>query len=435
MNQETQPKQSNKKWDYKWVILVTCFLAILIGLGLASGTKGLFLKPVTSANGISRTLYSFQDSIRYLTTAAVNLLLGTLVFRFGIKKLMMCGFLSLAGACTVYSVANVVWQFYIGGFLLGLGFSFVGTSMVGLVVKRWFDGAHKGKIMGAILCANGLGTALATPLIQRLIDFPETPFGYQRAYRLIAVLLFSMVLIILLLFREYPKDFVPGSGDDITAGKKTAKGTQIGAKENAPVRSPLFWLTAVMVFCSGMILQGITGVSTAHLQDVGLPESFVSIEVSTHAIALAGAKFFVGFIYDRFGLKISMLTCQVCGVIAMVSLALVTQSTAGMVLAMGYAVISSVALPIETVMVPLIAGELFEKKYYSTVLGYLVAANVLGFATGGPLLNLTSDLLGSYVPMFFVFAGIMVVQIGLLRVNLYLKKRADARAQKNAEPV
>ena len=93
----------------------------------------------------------------------------------------------------------------------------------------------------------------------------------------------------------------------------------------------------------------------------------------------------------------------------MVFLALVSNTTAGMVYAMIYGIFSSLALPLETIMLSLIATDLFGNKSFDKILGIIAALNTLGYAVGAPLMNFCYDAFGTYVPFIWVCVGIMAV--------------------------
>lgn len=391
----------SRERNYKIIIFIICFLSVGVGLGFLSGTKGLFLKPVTEALSIPRTLYSVQDSIRYIVSAAVNIFLGFLVSKFGIRRLLLCGYFSLIAACIINSFASSVWGFYIAGLFLGIGFSFIGTNLVGLVADKWFDGKHKGKITGAILCSNGLGAAAFTPVVEKIL-LSDT-FGYRTAYRVIAVSIAAVALLLLIFLRD--------PSENVELRKKQAPSSSSDVEyEGNILRLPLFWCVAVMVFVAGSVLQGISGVASAHMADVGLSGDFVAFTASLSSVILTVSKFAVGSIHDRFGLRASLVFCEVCAVVAMITLALVSSAVSGTVFAVVYSVLAAFALPLETVMIPLIAGGFFGKKNFGKTLGYLTAINVIGYAVSGPILNAASDFLGSYVPLFYVFAALMAIQ-------------------------
>ena len=77
----------DKPW-YKWVVAAACFLMIFVGLGFCSSNKSMYLSAITQALGIKRSLFSLNDSFRFISTAIVNLFFGALIAKFGARRLV-----------------------------------------------------------------------------------------------------------------------------------------------------------------------------------------------------------------------------------------------------------------------------------------------------------------------------------------------------------
>ena len=140
-----------KRLDYKWVILATCFMMEFVCLGFCSSNPGLYTNAVTTALGIPRSLYSIGTSIRYVVQVVVAFFFGSLIQRFGHKKLVALGLFSLRmagigrssfytiGSCTAAGILLVQTIFNVLGTvdvlpLTGVTFPFVsngGSSMIG----------------------------------------------------------------------------------------------------------------------------------------------------------------------------------------------------------------------------------------------------------------------------------------------------------------
>ena len=149
-----------KKLDYKWIVVVVCFLMIMVTLGFCSSPKSLFLDVVSESLGIDRTAFSLNDTFRFISNAIVNLFFGALVHKFGTKKLMVAGIGCLVISMGLYAAATQLWMLYLAGTFLGIGFSWTGTTMIGCVINKWCR-ENRGTIMGAVLAANGVGGAIA----------------------------------------------------------------------------------------------------------------------------------------------------------------------------------------------------------------------------------------------------------------------------------
>lgn len=386
---------------YMWVIVIICFLIEFLALGFCSGTKKLFLGPITSALGFERSLFGFNDTCRYVFTAGIALFFGPLVKRFGTKKLILFGFSCLILSMTCYAVATNILMFYVGGSLLGIGLGLTTSTMVTAIIRAWCKGPHTGKILGLVLGANGIGAAAATMILTPIIT--SSTFGYRKAYFLIVPLL-AVTGILASIFLADPPDGA------VVPQKKKARGQSwTGIDYSVIRRKPYFYAALLGVFLTGMMLQGASGIDKAHMIDVGLSEGFVTGILSMGSLILTCGKFLTGACYDRFGLRVSMLMCDVLAVLAMLTLAITTPSSGGMTFALIHCVCSPLALPLETVMLSLITNDMFGDASFNKVLGIVTAVNYAGFAVCSPLVNLCYDIFGTYVPVLYAFAIMMAV--------------------------
>lgn len=392
---------SRKPW-YKWVIVVACFFMVMMCLGFCSSNKSMYLGAITEALGFQRSVFSLNDSIRYIAQATANLFFGALMARFGARKLLAGGFACMVASTLLYATSSQLWGFYLGGFFLGLGLAMCTTTMVSYLVNLWHP-EKRGTISGAILCANGVGGAIAAQIVSPMINDAANPFGYRKAYLLVAVLMVITGIVVTLLIRE------PHESKGQVAKKKPRGKQWVGISFQEALRKPYFYAAAIGVFLTGMSLQGIDGTSAAHMKDVGLAPEYVATVLSVSSITLAATKFLTGFSYDKLGLRITILIAQFCGFVSFTCLAFCDSSSTGQTLAMVYGVLSRLALPLETVIVPLVAAELFGEKDFSKLLGIFVALNTAGYAVGNPLCNLVFDKVGTYSPMLIIMGALLVV--------------------------
>ena len=385
-----------------WIVAISA-LMVCVSLGFCSSNASLYLSAITEALDIKRSLFSLKDSCRFIATAVVNLFFGFLIHKFGAKKLIAAGFVCLISAVLLFATANHVVGFYFGGALLGIGFSWTTTTMVSYLVSRWFD-KNRGTINGLVLCANGLGGAVAAQIVTPIIYEEGNPFGYRNAYFLVAGLLVIVGILAVIVIRE------PAGERPTDAGKKKARGgSWTGITFHEAIRKPYFYVAALAVFLTGMSLQGINGVGGAHLRDVGINPNFVATVLSIHSIILCGSKFLAGISYDKLGLRTTLLLCQGFALLSFVALALAGNSSLGIGCAVAWGALSSLALPLETVMLPLIAADLFGDKDFPKLVGIFVSLNTAGYAVGTPLVNLIYDLTGSYLTMLYIVAPVIAV--------------------------
>lgn len=412
-----------KKFEYKWVIFALCFLMNFICLGFCSSNKGMFLTAITDALNIKRSLFAINDSCRFIASAVVNLFFGTLIYKFGVRKMTVVGFAATISAMLIYAVAENVLVFYLGGGLMGIGLAFTSTSMTGSIVRRWFN-KDVGKYTGIVFASNGIGAALSSQIISPIIHQPDDPFGYRKAYLLIAAIVAVTGIIVVALLREQPREGLCAA--DVKTVKR--KGVSWYGIDFATARKKhYFYLAAVVVLLTGLCLQGINSAYVAHLQDIGMPSEFVATVISVFALLLTTSKIVVGWMYDRFGLRAVMTACPIAAVAAFVLLSVITPNSTGMVLVFVFCVLYALALPLETLVIPLIVNDLFGSVSYDKMLGIFSAVNYVGYAVGSPLINLSYDVLGSYKYVLMICAVLMLA--GYIAFRFVLKEVEKLRQQ------
>lgn len=399
-------KLRDLKLDYSWIMIALCFLSVFICFGFCSSNRMMYLTAITDALHIKRGAFSLNDTLRFAAQTILNLFFGTLVSKFGTKKLLCAGYFCMIGFAVINAYADSLYQFYIAGVLLGIGLSLSGTTMMSTVINKWCT-KNKGTITGAVLAANGLGGAVAAQIVSPMIFEPGNPFGYRNSYKLIALLLMVILVLILLFFRNAPK------GADSTAAptqkKKKVRGAGwVGMDYSDAAKKPYLYFALVCMFFTGMSLQGLAGIATPHMYDIGLDKPFVATVSTFSSLCILGSKFLTGYLYDNVGMKRTMNLSFICAFISIAALLLLTNTPVGRVIAFVRSLTGAIALPLETVMLPLFASELFGNKSFDKTVGLFCSASTAGFAVGAPFANLCYDRFGSYDLPFIIFSALMI---------------------------
>ncbi len=406
-----------KKFYYGWVVFAVCFLMVLVALGFGSSTKSTYLKAITENLGFERSLFTLNDSLRYITTAVLNFFFGAIVAKFGARKLVGFGFGFLIASFAIYSFATQLWQFYIGGVFLGAGLAWTTTTIVGVIVENWFTNG-KGTLMGILLAANGLGGVISENIITRIVLSSAT--AWRTAYRITTLIFLITGVIVLLVLRNKPSDMglTPLGQDKV---KKAKRGLNWEGYEISTIyRKPYFYVSGFCVFIMGFILQSMSNVSKTHMLDCGITKEYIVLVFSVHSLFLAISKILSGFIYDKYGIRISMGLCCAFALISTLSLAFTTKDST--ILPWCYSILSAFALPIETVMIPLLVSQMYGQKSFAKVMGFYLGANCLGFACGVPLANLFYDIMGTYKYILIIltiamFIASIVAQLSIAKAD------------------
>ncbi len=386
-----------KKLNYAYVIYALSFLMVFVGLGFSHNTRGLFIESVCNGVGVSRGVFALSDSIRYVVTALVNMSFGFFVMKLGQRVMISIGFACLTASMFIYAFAPVIYVYWIGSIILGIGFSLTTTTMVGSIMNCWCD-KNKGTITGLVLSASGIGGAVATQIVSPVIESGSD--GYRKAYIICGTVILATGIIMVLFYKN--------RGTAFATKKKARDVGWKGISFQEAVKRPYFYVCLTGIFLTGFALQGMTGTSTQHMKDVFHDADFVTNILSSHLLILTASKFLTGFIYDKLGLKITFSICAVASVASLMLLTFMQNDAIGRGAGAIYAFVSCVAVPLETIMLPIFASEFFGPKSFDKALGIIAGLNVAGYAVGSFVIGIICDITGGYATGYFIYGMIMV---------------------------
>jgi MFS family permease len=198
-----------------------------------------------------------------------------------------------------------------------------------------------------------------------------------------------------------------------------------GFEMNEIFSKPYFYVLGACIFLTGMILQSMNGLSKVQIFSVmGKTDETVAWVTSVfviHSLVLMVSKILAGFSFDKFGIRFTFGYCAAFAVISLLSLAFITPDRS--ILAWGYSVCSSIALPLETIMIPLLVSEVFGKKCHAKVMGYYLGLNVFGYACGGPIADYFKQNVGTYYGVLLAFSVIMVITAVAIQITFIAAKK------------
>lgn len=425
------------KLDYSWVIVVLCFLLVATTLGFCSSGSSYYLTAITDALDISRGAFGLTTTIRYFVTTVLNIFFGSLIMRFGPKKLISAGIICLILFAYTSSVATTLFTFYLASLFLGIGLSWTTSTMTSAVINRWCKN-NKATVTSAVLAANGIGGAIAVQIITPIIFQENNPFGYRSSYRLVMAILAVILLLFIIFFKDRPKDF-DLSTENVKKKRKAKGNGWVGIEYANAIRKPYFYLSIISIFLTGIALAGLGGIAIPHLYDVGIDVGFVATVGSITSILLTVSKFSSGVIYSKCGMRICMSICFFCAFVSIAGLIVVNNSPLGYVVTVVRGIFGTFALPLETVMIPFFTMEFYGLKEYDKFIGILAAASTAGQGIGASFGNICYDIFGSYTVAFYIILVLLifttVAMQYVLSASLRERKKIEEMLFENQETI
>lgn len=198
MQPALQPAPPAGRWTYVAVILGAA-LGMLAGYApLFNATAGVFVKPLAAEFGWGRSEASLSYAASMLGLAVVSPLVGTMMDRYGIRKVISVSALvfGLATACmALQNGSKALWV----SLSVVVGVFGAATSVLGYlaVLPQWFD-RRLGLALGIAMCGLGAGTVLMPATAQYLV----TGYGWRTAYVALGIGSIVLSLLACALLRE-----------------------------------------------------------------------------------------------------------------------------------------------------------------------------------------------------------------------------------------
>jgi MFS family permease len=255
------------QWNRLTVMLVASSMILTVALGLRH-SFGLFLQPMSMANGWGREVFGYAIAVQNLLWGLSQPFTGMLADRFGARPILIAGGLLYAAgvACMAHSSTPLALILSMG-VLIGLGMSCTTFNIIFGALGRAYPVERRSKVLGICSAAGSLGQFLLLPLALVLI----TGVSWYWALLVFATLAALMAPAAL------------GVGDKGYGAMPGLGNISLKGALSEAFRHKGFWLLGVGYFACGFQIVFIGTHFPAFLLDQGL-----SARDGTVALALIG---------------------------------------------------------------------------------------------------------------------------------------------------
>jgi MFS family permease len=394
---------------YGWIILACVCCAGFARNGPAVATLSIFVEPMTSDFGWSRTALSGAVSLGGIMAALVSPLIGPVLDRRG-ARMMLCAAVLVTGLSTMLlSLTQSLLAFYV--FFCIARMNFAGPFDIGIygALNSWF--VERRALASSIVNLAQMVGLIALPLIAH---FAMQQQGWRAGWLAvgIAVLLVGFVPTWLFMVRR-PEDvgLLPdGRSTSISSTGAAAVAPAIeepAFTRGQALRTPAFWLLSLYTAAVFPVQAGISLHQAPHLIERGLSSTIAATVVSTFSLASAIAGLLFGLFARRIGVRMSLaLAGLALGVSAVLMLGITTAVQA-------YAAACCFGVGIGGVLtvLPIAWADYFGRASFGAIRGAALTVQVTSQAAGPLLSGLLRDFYGTYVASLTCFAALSFLSV------------------------
>ena len=403
------PSQSSARTNFILLILVAGCMISALGFG-PRAALGLFLSPMSQANGWGRDVFALALAIQILLWGAVQPVAGAIADRFGAVRVLCAGSVlySIGLALMVYSTTPLTLVFS-AGVLMGFGISASSFTLVIAAFGKLLPPEWRSLAFGAGTAAGSFGQFLFSPLAVGLIH----AFGWQNALLSFAVIVLLIIPLALVLaapsFESSAQTATPAQRQSLRDALSEAFGHRS------------YVLLVLGFFTCGFQLLFITVHLPAYLVDRGQ-----SVDAGAWTIGVIGlfniiGSLLAGWLGDRMPkryLLAAIYLLRSAAVLAFIVFPVTPASAITFGAVMGLLWLSTV--PPTSGLIALMFGT----KWFATLFGLAFFSHQLGGFLGVWLGGVLYEAFGSYDPIWW---GSIALGIVSALLHLPIVERPVAR--------
>jgi len=391
-----------------WIVAASFLISVYVGCCGFFGFTAM-IDPIVREFGWSYTEVSFASSLRGLEMGILAPIVGVLVDRFGPRKLILIGVVTIGAGFMLLSLTQSLWMFYASFILLAFGAGGC-TSVVTLaVVARWFR-RNLGKAMG--ITVSGFGASgLLVPVIVWLVD----SYGWRTAMIMQGVGMWVLGIPLAMLIRNRPEEMglVPDGARLSKPGTAAASGQPEIPDVEIPFRDaltsrPFIYLNIVEALRFTTLTAVVIHVMP-FLATEGIPRDTAGLVAAAIPLFSIPGRFgfgWMGDVTDKRYVMAASFCCMTAGLVAF------HFAAAWWPIAL-FLLLFSPGFGGNMVMRGAVIREYFGVRSFGKLAGITLGAASIGGVIGPTLTGWVFDTFGAYDPVWIVFAAILVVAIFL----------------------
>src|SRR5476649_240960 len=386
------------KLHYGWVVVAAGALMGCVAIG-SLFSLAVFLQPMSTATGWSRTGISTAMTLDFLTMGIAAFGWGALSDRFGPSIVVVIGAILLGLGLALASRATSLLEFQIVyGVVVGAaaGAVFVPTMAT---VTGWFD-KHRSIAVSLVSAGMGMGPMTISPFASWLLT---AGYNWRSAQLTIAIAAWVLLIPAALLVRRAPQIDAPG----VAMPGAADPGMTVGRA----LRSPQFIILALTYFCCCATHSGPIFHTVSYAIACGIPALAAVSIYSVEGLAGLGGRIVFGLAGDKFGAKRTVVVALVVQALGAGTYFFTRQIGEFYAVAIVFGMAYGGVMPLYSV----IAREYFPMRIMGTLIGATSLVASLGMALGPALGGWIFDHFGTYG---WLYIGSFAVGLGAAAIAL-----------------
>ena len=411
-----------------WWVLAASVIAMAIGSGVSFWSFGLYIGPLESEFGWSRTEVSLGFSISSVVAGISGPAVGRWIDARGPRSAIVVGSVLTAATYLFLSSTGALWQWYAYSSVNALCRQLMFFIPFQALISRWFD-RRRAIALGIFGTGFSLGGFLLVPVMGFVID----TFGWRSGFALSAVAVAAtFVPIGALLIRNSPAEvgqFVDGRPP--ATGEPPPSTDREGIPLGLALRTPLFWVLAAALAFFFFGIFGLLVHQVPFFESLGISRRSATAIVSISA----GAGILSRLVFSFFADRIPRFELAAMGLAILLMAAMLAPLVdSGLVGISAFLIFWMAGRSGGPIMEAMLLIRAFGVRYFATLLGAFVVVETVGQILSPAIAGAIFDATESYEWALAMYLGTFAASFALFALALRLPQPLTARAARPAGP-
>ena len=404
-------------------VAVGCMLVVLAHLGCCY-LWGVMLPHFLKAFQCSTAVLAGSSSVGTIIAFLAAMSSGSVLKKFSPRTVLFFGTCVCAAFMLINAFATAPWMVYVSNGISGFIIAYGGHLTCTSIINRWFIKRRStiiGIVVSGAVFVGSLYMFLAGQLIERV--------GQMNTYLILGGLSVCIALVCeIALIRSTPEELGQKplgwneTRDESVERISADHDAESGLTAAEARRSKEFIMLLIAVFMSAMLMATFTTYATTFWMSEGLSQSTAATMASIITLLGGCASIAVGVIADRFGLKSYLTTIFASFLIGLVLTIIWGSTSVGMIALVFSIIFISMGNSIQGIYAN-ITLPVFGKRAAPSINGNLMGVFQAGVATQSLLFGALYDAWGSFIPIFCIQIGIVIVVYSLMSIVLSMNKK------------
>ena len=363
-----------------------------------SHTFSIFVDIIATDLEISKSSIASSYGIATLIAALGLTRMGTIVDRYGPRKVLIAVSILLGIGCIFFGAAIGVLSLPLG--FMVLRFLGQGSMMLGAtnIVAQWFS-AKRGTAMSITMLGFGASIAFHPAFAEWLISL----VGWRQTWIWLGILTWVLMLPILwLVAHDKPESLGlhPDGNDPNNCPNNISEQPLVGLTLRDAMRTPAFYIIGISLFVPAMLVTSLFFFQVSIFQQQGLTSGLATKMFTISAVIMALTMPLFGRALDKTDARYIFSTALLLLSALLVGITHVTDITTAIIYAVCFGVLNGGQM----ILFGFLWANYFGRKHLGSIQGVGQTIGVVGASLGPLPLGIAFDMFGTYNGALYLLA-------------------------------